>query len=114
MKKKVICPTCGREFSKHLVVFPMFFDDKDETMVYNICPPCALEGINKSNTLTKDTSFKREHSQILYEEALKEIVKTGQVKKKPIAKKDIKWEKLVRLSPEEYKKVIHKHPELLE
>ncbi len=115
LKNKVVCPTCGRTFSEYLVKFPIFFDDNDETMVYNQCPLCALEGINKANGLSIDTSFKREHSRQQYEKALKEVEEMGQQKKKdPIPKEDIKWEKFTRLTTEEYAKVINKHPELLE
>lgn len=89
-------------------------DDQDETMVYYICTICALEGRNKAQGLLKNTQYKEEHSRRLYEEALREIEASGQMKKnKPIPKKDIKWEKLVRLTPQEYEKVTKKHPELL-
>ncbi len=101
----MLCPTCGREFSEYLVVFPAFIDDKDQTMVYNKCPICSLEA--------RGESFTREHSKKLYEEAIKEVEETGQTKKKkPVAKKNIKWEKLVRLTNEEMRKVIKVHPEL--
>src|SRR6267154_1829858 len=110
---KVICPDCGRKLSKHLVAFPMFFDDNDETHIYFMCPLCALEGINKSLSLPVNTPFKREHSRKLYKEALKEIKISGQIyKKSPIDRKDIKWRTLVRLTSDEYSKVTKKHPEL--
>lgn len=112
MSKKVQCPDCGRHFSEHLVKFPMFFDDKDETIVYYKCPLCAYEEINKSQGTKLVNPFRTEHAYNLFKEALREIEKSAE-KKKPAAKKAIKWEKLVRLTLQEYEAVIKKHPELL-
>lgn len=112
MKSKVRCPDCSRKFSNHLVKFPIFFDNNDETMVYMICPLCALERRNKTNGLAAETPFSKKHSRNLYDEAIKE--NKGRKKGEPVAGKNINWEKLTRLTDEEYEKVLKRHPELLD
>lgn len=100
---KVTCPECGREFSKHLVTFPVFSDDKDKTMVYYVCPICADESKGK------DKPFDFVHSQKLLEEALIEAKKYGDnYQKQPVKKKDRKLEKLTRLTGIE-KDIVNDH-----
>lgn len=103
MNKKVTCPECGRNFSKHLVSFPVFSDDKDETMVYYICPLCVADRKSKKEP------FDFEYSKKLYQEALLEAKSYGaNYQKKPVKKKDRKLEKLIRLTGIE-KEIVNDH-----
>ena len=112
MINKTQCPNCGRHFSEHLIRFPIFFDNRDETMAYHICPICAYEKCNQQNKPKKTNPFSTEHAYNLYLEAQKELKASGE-KIKPVSKDNIKWIKLVRLTKEEKDKVIKKNPNLL-
>jgi hypothetical protein len=113
MNTKKLCPDCGRQFSEHLITFPVFLDDKNETDVYMICPLCAFEKRN-NRPKEKQTPFS-ERSKGLYKEALLEAEANSELDiKLPISNEELKFEKLTRLTPEEYDLVIKNHPELEE
>lgn len=107
MDTKKQCPDCGRHFSERLIKFPVFLDGRDETEVYMICPLCAFEKRSK-----KEKTVSSDHSKDLYKEALLEAEVNGELEKKsPVSNEELIFEKLTKLTPEEYDLVLKNHPE---